>query len=225
MLRLALPDIAYLDPQQITDLSSSRVANVDLRRALSVRLPRDAGARRAEYRGGDARDLGRRPHLDDPDQARNPFATLRRSKASRASSSRRTTSIRSRAARPQFSSAAAIPRSRTCWTARGRVIDAAKKFGKLDYDAKIEGLQAIDRHTLRSELTAVDYTVLERLAQLTTSPSRVKWSKRRADTSWQPVGTGPFRLREWMRGSRVVLEANPGIVRRVPRATTRRCRR
>ena len=75
------------------------------------------------------------------------------------------------------------------------VIDAAKKAGKLDYDAKIEGLQAIDRHTLRLKLTAVDYTVLERLAQRQhLTRSRVKWSKRRAVTSsaspWGPARSG-----------------------------------
>src|SRR4029077_7768572 len=32
------------------------------------------------------------------------------------------------------------------------VIDAARKSGKFDYDAKIEGLAAIDRYTLRIKL-------------------------------------------------------------------------
>src|SRR6185295_11784043 len=48
------------------------------------------------------------------------------------------------------------------------VIDAARKAGRLDYDAQIEGLQALDRHTLQLKLTAVDYTLLERLAILGT---------------------------------------------------------
>jgi ABC-type transport system substrate-binding protein len=29
-----------------------------------------------------------------------------------------------------------------------------------------------------------------------------------------PVGTGPYRLKEWRRGQKIVLEANPGIPRR-----------
>jgi ABC-type transport system substrate-binding protein len=64
-----------------------------------------------------------------------------------------------------------------------QVVDAAKKAGKLDYDAKIEGLAAVDRHTLRLKLTAVDYTVLERLAQLVTFAVAGKRSRRRVPTS------------------------------------------
>src|SRR4029077_13902959 len=47
------------------------------------------------------------------------------------------------------------------------VVDAARKPGaKLDYDAPIEGLRAVDRYTLRIKLHSTDYTLLERLAGL-----------------------------------------------------------
>ena len=183
MLRLALPDIAYLDPQQITDLYSSRVANVIFEGLYEFDYLADAGARRAEYRGGDARDFGQRPNLDDQDQARNQVRERSAFKGKPRelvaqdyvySITRLLDPNLKRGGDPAFTDLVDGARP---------VIDAAKKAGKLDYDAKIEGLAAIDRHTLRLKLTAVDYTVLERLAQLVTSRSRGKWSKRRVPTS------------------------------------------
>lgn len=92
------------------------------------------------------------------------------------------------------------------------VIDAAKKpGGRLDYDAPIEGLRALDRYTLQFRLTRVNYTLLERLAVLDTyAVAREAIEAAGPDVMSRPVGTGPYRLLEWRRGSRVVLEAHPG---------------
>src|SRR5678815_2405961 len=47
------------------------------------------------------------------------------------------------------------------------IVDAARKpGGKFDYDARIEGLHATDRYTLVMRLAHADYTLLERLAGL-----------------------------------------------------------
>ena len=72
VLRLALPDIAYLDPQQITDLYSARVANVIFEGLYQFDYLATPARVVPNTAVGDARDLGRRPHVDDPDPAGNP---------------------------------------------------------------------------------------------------------------------------------------------------------
>jgi ABC-type transport system substrate-binding protein len=91
------------------------------------------------------------------------------------------------------------------------VVDAARKAGaKFDYDAKIGGLVALDRYTLQIKLNEPDYTILERLAVLPTfAVAREAIEAAGADVMSRPVGTGPYVLKEWKRASRVVLEANP----------------
>ena len=91
------------------------------------------------------------------------------------------------------------------------VVDGARKSGgRFDYDAPIAGLQATDRYTLVLKLSTPDYTLLERLAGLQMmAVAREAIEAAGADVMSRPVGTGPYRLKEWRRASRVVLEANP----------------
>ena len=91
------------------------------------------------------------------------------------------------------------------------IVDAARKPGaKLDYDAPMPGLRAVDRYTLEINLTDVDYTLLERLAGLETmAVAREVVDAAGDDIMSHPVGTGPYVLKEWKRQTRVVLEANP----------------
>ena len=90
------------------------------------------------------------------------------------------------------------------------VVDAARPGAKFDFDAPIAGLRAIDRYTLQIRLTSVDYTLLERLAGLPMKAvAREVVEAAGDDIKSQPVGTGPYMLKEWKRASRVVLEANP----------------
>jgi ABC-type transport system substrate-binding protein len=45
----------------------------------------------------------------------------------------------------------------------GALIEQAKKSGKFDYDAKLEGLQALDRYTVQLKLTRPDYNLQDNM--------------------------------------------------------------
>jgi oligopeptide transport system substrate-binding protein len=90
----------------------------------------------------------------------------------------------------------------------------AKATGRFDYDAEVAGLRALDRYTLQLVLVEPDYTFL---AYLPSAALRVvareviaKYADGSARAMDHPVGTGPYRLKEWRRGNKVVLEANRG---------------
>jgi ABC-type transport system substrate-binding protein len=91
------------------------------------------------------------------------------------------------------------------------IVDAARKPGaKFNYDTPISGLRALDRYTMQIRLTSVDYTLLERLAGLPAmAVAREIVEAAGEDIRSQPVGTGPYQMMEWKRASRVVLKANP----------------
>jgi ABC-type transport system substrate-binding protein len=90
-------------------------------------------------------------------------------------------------------------------------IAKAKAAGRFDYDAPMAGLAVLDRYTIRIRLVQPDYSFRYVLAMPATSAlAREVVEKYGTDVGFHPVGTGPFRLREWVRGSRLVLEANPG---------------
>jgi ABC-type transport system substrate-binding protein len=100
----------------------------------------------------------------------------------------------------------------------------ARATGHFDYDAPIEGLQAIDRYTLQFKLVFPDYELLSNLTTTATSAvAREVIDAYRDASGWamsHPVGTGPYRLGEWRRGQRIVLEANSGFRdERYPQAT------
>ncbi len=87
----------------------------------------------------------------------------------------------------------------------------AKRTGRFDYDRPIEGLRALDRYTLRIELNNTDYEFPYVLAMPATSAvAREVREFYGEDFHAHPVGTGPFFVKQWIRGSRIVLEANPG---------------
>jgi len=89
------------------------------------------------------------------------------------------------------------------------VVDPARKGGaRFDYDKPIAGLRALDRYTVQLKLKEPNYPNIEQFLT-TCAVAREVVEAAGGDIRARPVGTGPYRLREWKRGSRVVLEANP----------------
>ncbi len=91
----------------------------------------------------------------------------------------------------------------------------AKATGRFDYDADIAGLRANDRYTLQIQLVEPDYTFLATLGAARLRAVAREVIEKYADASGRvmdhPVGTGPYRLKDWQRGRKLLLEANPGF--------------
>jgi len=91
--------------------------------------------------------------------------------------------------------------------------EEAKKTGRFDYDRRIAGMEAVDRHTLRFRLKATDYNLPYVLAHEPSSAVAREVIEAYAGVDGRamgnPVGTGPYRLEQWVRSSKIVLVANP----------------
>ncbi len=105
------------------------------------------------------------------------------------------------------------------WLVEGKIVglDAeaakAKKSGKFDYNAKIAGLEVVDRYTLRIHLTQPDFNMSYVLAHEPTSAVAKEVVAAYGDEGGRimsnPVGTGAYMLAQWVRSSKIVLVANP----------------
>ncbi|TDP13171.1 ABC-type transport system substrate-binding protein [Roseateles asaccharophilus] len=87
---------------------------------------------------------------------------------------------------------------------------AAKK--PFDYDREVEGLQLLDRYTFRVKLGVGDPRFINQFADsafLGAMAREVVEYYGEKKIMEHPVGTGPYRLAEWRRSSRIVLEKNP----------------
>ncbi len=107
-------------------------------------------------------------------------------------------------------------RSPSAYLVRGKIVglDAAvaraKTTGKFDYSAKIPGLEVVDRYTLRFQLVRTDYAFEYVLAQpILGAVAREVVEAYGEDIGAHPVGSGAYLLKEWVPGTRIVLEANP----------------
>jgi len=90
--------------------------------------------------------------------------------------------------------------------------EAIEQKRPFDYDREVEGLRALDRYRFEVRLAEPS----PRLHQsLFTDPATTGAVAREVvefygdHISEHPVGTGPFRLAEWRRSSRIVLERSP----------------
>jgi ABC-type transport system substrate-binding protein len=210
VLRLALPDITGLDPHQISDLYSARIANVifegmyqyDYLASPAKVVPNTAAAMPAISDGGRTWTIRLQKGIRFTDDPAFKGAARELVAADYVYSIKRSLDPNLRTG--------GDPAFTTLLVGARPVVDAARKSGKFDYDAPIAGLRALDAYTLQLNLTDVDYTVMDRLAQRSSfAVAREVVEAAGNDIMMKPVGTGPFKLADWRRGSRVVLEANP----------------
>jgi len=212
VLRIASSDISSLDPQQPTDLYSTRIANhifealyqFDYFAVPARVIPDTAEAMPVVTDGGRTWTVRLQKGIhfaDDP---------LFKGKPRELVAQDYVYSIK-RHLDPNLRGGGNPALTDLIVGARA-VVDAARRpGGKLDYDAPIDGLRTLDRYTLQIRLNAADYTLLERLAGLSTmAVAREAVEAAGADVMNRPVGTGPYRLKEWRKASKLVLEANPG---------------
>lgn len=112
-------------------------------------------------------------------------------------------------------------RSPNAWLLEGKIAGldqlakSAKASGRFDYDAAVEGFELLDRYTLRIHLNQPDFNLGQILAHQPAGAVAREVIEKYRDAQGlapaNPVGTGPYKLAQWVRGSRTVLEANPAF--------------
>ncbi len=95
------------------------------------------------------------------------------------------------------------------------VLAKARRTGEFDYDAPIEGLRTLDRYTLRIRFRNPYYLFQHWLTYVALAAVAREVVVAHQDESHRvmehPVGTGAYRLKDWTRGQKIVLEANPAF--------------
>lgn len=105
-------------------------------------------------------------------------------------------------------------RPQGAWLWQGRIVglDAWKDAGA-DYGQPVEGLQALDRHTLRIRLTRPYPQLLDTLAQgYSAIVPREAVEHYGREFGMHPVGSGPFKVVSY-NSTRIVMDRHPGYRR------------
>ena len=93
---------------------------------------------------------------------------------------------------------------------------ASEGHARFNYQAPIAGLQALDDYTLRIRLNAPDVNFGHALAQPNLGVLAHEVVQHYGDQiGSHPVGTGPYQVTRWLRGSALTLDANPNYRRRL----------
>jgi ABC-type transport system substrate-binding protein len=89
--------------------------------------------------------------------------------------------------------------------------EAIKQKKPFDYDRELEGMRALDRYTVQFKVEQPRPRLIETLAtgDLFGAVAREVVEHYGNEIDAHPVGTGPFRLKQWRRASLIVLERNP----------------
>ncbi len=109
--------------------------------------------------------------------------------------------------------------SKNWWILDGKIkgLDEFREYTKtaaskadVDYNRPVEGLEAVDDTTLRITLVKPWPQVTQYLAHLPTAAVPHEAVSHYGDEFLNhPVGTGPYTLKSWRHGSKIILERNP----------------
>ncbi len=117
------------------------------------------------------------------------------------------------AAPPTAAPATEVPFEALTYPSTGGDVDcAAQKFNGQDYVGELKQIKALDAKTVEFTLCTPDVAFLSKVAFASVPVFDSDWlAQAVADGSFldKPNGTGPYTLKEWTKGDRMVLEANP----------------